>query len=338
MHDPTVLQPPRGSGGASVVLLSVCALAGVAGIAVAFGMLDLVKQAEMGAAVTEERWFGALRTFVMHSLWSSALYLLTGIFFLTWLYKSVAFARFVAPKANRMSPAWAWTLIVPALGQIVPVQIAHAAYTSCHRADQERSGRRTGGSGGTVVMAWGSLWALMWVSNLLLNLGFIGQRNPFVEGATADTVLTFWYAYLGLQAITALAAAAGAVMVMKLTGLQGRLAGAGLDGALDDEPALSRGGLPGMPVSGVEAEPAPPLIPATAADEDGPQTDEQPLSAPAPVSGLPGMPPPPPAAATDEEEVVRRAGLPPTPPAPAEEEPRQFMPGIPPPPGQSEAA
>jgi hypothetical protein len=337
MYDPTERQPPRGSGGASVVLLSLCALAGVAGAAVSLSMLDLVNQAEMGAELTLERWLAAWAGFVLQSLLAAGLYLLTGVFFLTWLFKTVAFARFVAPEANRVSPGWAWTLLVPIVGHILPAQMAHSAYRSCHAVERQRGGQGGTSSGGLVVV-WGVLWALMWVGGIAAN--FVGQANPFVEGATAETVRMFWYAHMGSQALAAVTAAVAAVMVMKLTGVQGRLASMGAGGVLGDEPVLSRGGLPGMPVAGVEAERAPPLMPVAVAKKE---ETERPLSAPEPVSGspggLPGMPPPAP---RNEGEVVRRAGLPGMPPAPVpapvEEEPRQFMPGIPPPPGQSEAA
>lgn len=304
MYDPTVLQPPRASAGASVALLCLCALAGVAGIAVCFGVLDVVKQAEMGGEVTEEQWQAALGLLFTQRAVYGGLCLLTGLFFMVWIYGAVKFARSLAPEANRTSPAWAaWSFIVPIVHLIIPAKAAHAAYASCHGLERKQ---RTGNAGppqATPAMLWAIGWVLMPVSGFAIR--FVGSPNPFVEGVTAGEVRSFWYAFAGLQGLTALTAVVAAVMVVKLTGCQVKLAGMEVGGASDDDddlaPALLRAGLPG---AGSDAPQEPIARPASAP------------TAEAPPRGLPGMPPPP----------------------AANEAPRQFMPGIPPPPEQSEAA
>lgn len=306
MYDPTVLQPPRASAGASVALLCLCALAGVAGIAVCFGVLDVVKQAELGGEVTQEQWQAALGLFFTQRAVYGGLCLLTGIFFMTWIYGAVKFARARAPEANTTSPAWAaWAFVLPIVNLIIPPKAAHAAYASCHGLERKH---RTGDAGppqATPAVLWAIGWVLMPMSGVAIR--FVGSPNPFVEGVTAGEVRTFWYAFAAVQALTALTAAVAAVMVVKLTSVQVKLADMDVGGAADDDdgadlgPALLRAGIPD---AGDDAPEKPIARPASA-----PAAEASPR-------GLPGMPPPP----------------------PASEEPRQFMPGIPPPPKQSEAA
>src|SRR5690606_5875844 len=110
-----------------------------------------------GGEVTLEQGLGVIATFVLQSLIAAGAYLVTGLFFAIWMYKVVKFARAAAPATNRTHPGWVWLLVIPVIGHIVPAMMAHAAYTSCRR----KSG--SAGGPGAAVLAWGVLWAAMWV-------------------------------------------------------------------------------------------------------------------------------------------------------------------------------
>ncbi len=324
MND-SYVQPPHATG--SVIMLSLCTLAAVAGVGVSMSVLGHIDRMEAGAGVTMEQWLSVLAVFGLHALIAAGLYLLTGLVFTLWMYRAVKYARSVAPQANSTAPGWVWLIILPVVGHILPPMMAQAAYSSCRKLERKNA------SGGSAVLVWGALWLAMWVTYVVTQ--FTGQPDPFVEGATAESVRAFWHMHLAYQVVTGLTAIAGAVMVAKVSGVQGRLA-TGSFAAEPEElpPALLRSGLPGM--DGGAADPEPPLIAPRPAVTTGPAA---PAPQPAPsglAGGLPGMPPPPPPA--NEEEAVRRAGLPRPTAASDDEEPRQFMPGIPPPPEQSEAA
>ena len=208
------LRPVRGLGTAAVVMLVIDALVCVIASIIDVGRAALIQRIIDDEPVEMEEIKTSDAVYAVSGLMELAVYLVTAVMFLIWLYRARTNAELLSPWPHRRGRPWViWGWIVPIISLWFPKQIVDDIWASSQPGVLARSRDLASAPRSGLIWAWWLAWVFsVWIGQVSSRLFWKADELPELKQAAQVDIF--------LNVATIVAAIFAIAVVRSITRLQ----------------------------------------------------------------------------------------------------------------------